>query len=288
MFICYKCGHELQKNNDNFTCLNCDAAYPIIDDVPYFYSEVNTSINYNYEEYSIEIEKIRKAENKHFWFQSRRELILKNFNKFVKKEGESIEIGSGTGSIARMLKDNGFNMSIGEIHFDGINYAKMNNDQEMNIYQFDITRNPFKNHFDTVGIFDVLEHIENDNFAIDNIKSMLKPNGILMLTVPAHMMLWCEDDNISNHFRRYNLNALKEMLTEKGFDILFATNFFISILPLLYLRTKFKASSSITINPILNIILLSICRIENYLLQFITSRIGGSIIIVARKKNDPF
>jgi len=107
-----------------------------------------------------------------------------------------------------------------------------------------------------------------------------------VLTVPAHMWLWCDEDEVSNHFKRYELNSLKKLLKDEGFAIKYATNFFISIVPLLYLRTKSKSSDEITINPIVNFILSAISNIENKILKFVSSKIGGSIIIVAEKNND--
>ena len=145
-------------------------------------------------------------------------------------------------------------------------------------------KNPFKEHFNVVGLFDVLEHIENDKLAIENIKNMLMIDGKIVITVPAHMWLWCKDDDISNHFKRYELKDLIRLLVDEGFDIIYATNFFIFIVPLLYIRTKTKPSEEIKINPIINYILLIISNIENKILKFISSKMGGSIIIVARKK----
>jgi len=107
-----------------------------------------------------------------------------------------------------------------------------------------------------------------------------------VLTVPAHMWLWCEEDEVSNHFKRYEIDSLKELLKDEGFIINYATNFFISIVPLLYLRTKSKSSNEIKINPIINFILSAVSNIENKILKFILSKIGGSIIIVAEKNND--
>jgi 2-polyprenyl-3-methyl-5-hydroxy-6-metoxy-1,4-benzoquinol methylase len=285
MIVCSKCQEGLLKNNDNYSCKSCNIKYSIINNVPYFYKDINTQ-DYNLDEYTVEIDKIANAEQNHFWFKSRRELISQVFNKFISKKNKIIEIGAGTGNIARMLSNEGYDLSIGEIHPNGIEYALKKNNSNLSIYQFDIMHNPFKNHFDVVGLFDVLEHIEDDKLAINNISKMLKRGGKIILTVPAHMWLWCEEDDISNHFKRYELDNLKELLKDEGFIINYATNFFISIIPLLYLRTKNKSSDEITINPIINFILSIISNIENKILKFISSKIGGSIIIVAEKNYD--
>jgi len=287
MIICPQCQEEISRNDNEYICKLCNIKYPIIDNVPYFKNYVDAK-EYDLAEYTVEIDKIANAEKEHFWFKSRRNLILQIFNKFISKKDKVIEIGAGTGSISRMLSDDGYDISIGEIHPNGIQYALKNNNQKLSIYQFDIMQNPFMEHFDVVGLFDVLEHIEDDKLAIYNISKMLKRGGKIVLTVPAHMWLWCEEDEISNHFKRYELNSLKQLLKEEGFSIKYASNFFISIVPLLYLRTKSKSSADIKINPIINFILSMVSNVENKILNSIVSKVGGSIIIVAEKNNDQF
>ena len=290
MLVCPKCNN-IFKGASEYNCTDCNIKYSIVDNVPYFYPDINNEypdINnegYNFDEYKIEIDKIANAEKNHFWSKSRRSLIRQVFNKFISKDEKIIEIGAGTGSIAQMLSSNDYDLSIGEIHPNGIEYALENNINNLEIYQFNIMNNPFKNHFDTVGLFDVLEHIEDDRLAIQNIHNMLTTNGKVVLTVPAHMWLWCEEDEVSNHFKRYELDDLKQLLVDNGFSITYATNFFISIIPLLYLRTQSKSSDEIKINPVINFILLLISNIENKALKFLSSKVGGSIIIVAEKEN---
>ena len=81
-----------------------------------------------------------------------------------------------------------------------------------------------------------------------------------------------------------------------GFDVLEAKNFFLSILPLLYMRTILKRDvggenhdaeyGSIEIHPIINHILDVVTRIENALFTNLHPSVGGSIILIGRKKND--
>ena len=286
MIVCHKCSNNIYKEEDDggYVCKFCDEKYPIINSVTYF-DQSTSDKEYNFNEYQIEIDKIYNAERDHFWFKSRRNLILQVFNKFISKKDKIIEIGAGTGSIAMMLSNNDYDLSIGELHPSGIEYFLRDNNRKLPIYQFNIMNNPFKEHFDVVGLFDVLEHIKDDKLAIRHIYNMLKPNGKVVLTVPAHMWLWCEEDEVSNHFKRYELDNLKKMLISEGFTISYATHFFLSIIPLLYIRTKSKASNNIKINPIINLALSIASNIENKLLNFISFRMGGSIIMVGEKNN---
>jgi len=64
----------------------------------------------------------------------------------------------------------------------------------------------FKTHLiPAVGLFDILEHIEDDIGFLTTIKTLLVPNGKLYITVPAYNFLRSVEDNYAGHYRRYTL-----------------------------------------------------------------------------------
>ena len=129
--------------------------------------------NENHSDYNAKgLDNLYAQEEKHFWFIARKEFILQNFKRYINKNEKIIEIGAGTGNISRFLKQNGYdNISVGEMHINGLKYAKSYSIKKC--YQFDLLNTPFKNEFDTVCMFDVLEHIEDDNQALQNIYKSL-------------------------------------------------------------------------------------------------------------------
>ncbi len=239
------------------------------------------------------LDKLYKAEEKHFWFIARKEFILKQMKHIIDMSAKIIEIGAGTGNVSRHLIQNGYkNLCVGEMHLNGLKYA-----QEYGInkcYQFNLLQTPFKNEFDAVCLFDVLEHIKDDSLALQNIHKTLRNDGYLVLTVPSHMWLWSRADSIAGHKTRYSKQILIKKLQDNGFEILVARYFFISIIPLLYLRTLLnmdnksnikheELTKTISINPLLNKILLFISRIENKITNFLPNLFGGSLFIIVRK-----
>ncbi len=255
----------------------------------------NENINEDHQDYNAKgLDNIFAQEEKHFWFIARKEFIYIQMLKFISKVSKIIEIGAGTGNVSRYLKYNGYkNICAGEMHLNGLEYA-INYGIE-NCYQFDLLRAPFENEFDTVCLFDVLEHIEDDTVALENIWRMLTIEGSLILTVPAHKWLWNRDDAIAKHKRRYTKNELIKKLENNGFDILVSRYFFIIIVPLLFLRRIFNRDDGrdmtmaeydkeIVMDPISNAVLLLLSRIENRLNAFLPNFFGGSLFIIARKK----
>lgn len=84
---------------------------------------------------------------------------------------------------------------------------------------------------EAVGVFDVVEHIENDLSFLREIHSCLAHDGKLYITVPAYNFLWSKEDIDAGHFRRYTLNSLCNVVEEAGFSVLYKTYLF-SFLPL--------------------------------------------------------
>jgi SAM-dependent methyltransferase len=73
--------------------------------------------------------------------------------------------------------------------------------------------------FDSVVLFNVLEHIEDDRRALRGVAECLRPGGSLLLLSPAHPFLFGGIDRAVHHERRYRLPALGRLLGESGFDI---------------------------------------------------------------------
>lgn len=238
------------------------------------------------------LERLNQAEKSYFWFIARREYIIRLFKQYVNKSKQCLEIGAGTGFIAKGIAESGYNISVSDIHLSGLKYSK--HQMIQNYYQFDIFDSPVKDEFDVICLFDVLEHLSDDIQAVTQISTMLKSKGMLILTVPAHQWLWNRDDQIADHKRRYNKKTLERTITASGLKIVHIKYFFIIIVPLLLIRRFVnkgrnddisirERKSDIKINSLLNTILLMISRLEIKLSPWLPNITGGSLIVVALK-----
>jgi SAM-dependent methyltransferase len=76
--------------------------------------------------------------------------------------------------------------------------------------------------FDLVLALDVLEHLDNDAASLGKMVSLIKPGGLLLVTVPALPSLWGGQDVVSKHRRRYtkgSLGRLFDGLSLPGYQI---------------------------------------------------------------------
>jgi SAM-dependent methyltransferase len=136
-----------------------------------------------------------------------------------------IEVGAGTGNITQFLCVAGREVLATDVvpsyrrELETIFVGKPN----VRVGQFDLNRPAPADYvtegFDTVVCLNVLEHIEDDLFALEQMNSVLVPGGKLALLVPSHQFLYGEFDRAVGHFRRYSKRELKEKLQRTGFHL---------------------------------------------------------------------
>lgn len=70
--------------------------------------------------------------------------------------------------------------------------------------------------FDLVAAFDVIEHVEDDRRVFGELARVLKRGGVLLCSVPLHAAHWTSFDACVGHARRYEPEALRELLAANG------------------------------------------------------------------------
>lgn len=235
---------------------------------------------------------LAEAEDRHFWFKTRRSLICKSVCKYVPQPSRILEVGAGTGYVAKGLQDSGYQVSVGEYYLSGLEFARKKG--ILDCHHMDIFNPPFSSQFDAVGLFDVIEHLSEDINALTKCRHMLKDGGYLFITVPAHAWLWSREDRVAGHKRRYNKATLQSTVASAGFIVIDTRYFFITILPLLVMRkwlhpdrgtpvTDVERKQPIRINSAINQVLEFFTNLENKANFWLPNMAGGSLLLVAQK-----
>jgi SAM-dependent methyltransferase len=136
-----------------------------------------------------------------------------------------LEAGSGTGNITQFLCAEGRDVTATDVMQNYRSELKRRFDGYSNVHveTFDLTAKApdafVANPFDSVVCLNVLEHIEDDLFALAQMRDSLVAGGRLALLVPAHRILYGVFDRAVGHFRRYEKRELAEKLEKVGFVV---------------------------------------------------------------------
>jgi len=186
----------------------------------------------------------REVEGDHFWFRARRRIIAAALKSTVGRLPEGflgLEIGCGTGNVLAFMQEacpagRFFGL---DLHFEGLCWARLAVGQR--VVQADVAASPFGHQFSVIGLFDVLEHIPDDQEALAHLGGFLVEGGLLILTVPARRVLWSGIDEVAHHVRRYDGTELDQKMARAGYAIEFRTEFMAPLLPLLWVLRRLPA-----------------------------------------------
>jgi SAM-dependent methyltransferase len=293
---CPQCKNTIHKTKNQYLCKYCDRIYPILEGIPCFVDQNRTFDGFDASSFTF----LFKMEQRHFWHVGRKRIILdvlrRNINNL--SECRMLEIGCGNGNILTYLEANGIDIEGGDIFIEGLRFCRQRSNSA-NLYLLDILSLPFHNNFEIIGIFDVLEHIENDMKALSEINLALKPGGNLILTVPAYQLLWSPFDEGVGHKRRYGLKDIRAKLENSGFvvkKISFYVFFLFPIIAAIRLITKAlpvnnkkrKIETVLEANtiPVINGIFSALLKLEMMLMRYTNLPFGSSLLVLAEKKKN--
>ncbi|HME10745.1 MAG TPA: methyltransferase domain-containing protein [Bryobacteraceae bacterium] len=175
-----------------------------------------------------------QIEDNSFWFQHRNRVITSLVGTFP-PAGPLFDIGGGNGFVALALQKAGWQTVVVEPGLTGAMNARHRGLE--NVVCATLEDTDFRKHsLAAVGIFDVLEHIENAEQFLRTTRELLVERGRIYITVPAYQLLWSPEDQLAGHFCRYSLGSLTSQMRSAGFEVEFASYIF-ALLPLpIFLR----------------------------------------------------
>ena len=237
---------------------------------------------------------LARQEDKHFWFRARNRLILSALRARFANCASMLEIGCGTGYVLSGMQRlfPKAELAGSELFVEGLAFARQRLGTEVQLLQMDARSLPYKEEFDVVGAFDVLEHIEDDRQVLAEMYRATKPGGGILLTVPQHPWLWSRLDEISHHVRRYTRKELQEKVESAGFSLEYCCSFVSLLLPLMILSRKLRRPRpreeeerrEFGLWPPLSWALERTLDFELGLLRLgIKLPVGGSVLLAARK-----
>ena len=232
--------------------------------------------------------RMAEQEQTHWWFAGRREIIAALIQREagLPPDARILEAGCGTGGnlamLGRLGKLEGFEFDpearrLAETHGFSVSFGALP----------DRVAEP-DNAYDLVGLFDVLEHIEDDVGSLRSLGRKLNPTGTLLVTVPAMPWLWSSHDETHHHFRRYTRASLNRAIRAAGLEPVKVGYFNTLLFPLAVAQrgldklTGATTPTDLMPSPWLNRALGSIFRAERHWTGRVPMPFGLSLFAVVK------
>ena len=233
-----------------------------------------------------------RVEETHWWFVGRRRLFAREIARLrLPSDANVIDIGTGTGSGLRMLRDCGFTHVRGvDANDDAIKFAAekgLGVVERGSIHSVPVADGT--QHL--VLATDVIEHVDDDARALREVTRILAPDGFLLLTVPTFQSLWGLQDERAHHKRRYRLAPLLDLLEANGITPLRSYYFnYLLFGPIWLARQAIKvmnvklASENEVNSPAINSLLTAVFRLDCATAPIIHPPFGVSAFVLGKRK----
>ena len=242
-------------------------------------------------------------EDRHAWFAGRTRAIQTYLDaelgpRPAETERLVLDLGAGAGNMAHHLAHYGRVIGID----NNPRPLAVAAQRALDVAQSLGDQLPFADDsFDVVALLDTVEHIPDELGVFNECRRVLKPGGLLIVTVPAFMWLWSYNDEINAHQRRYTAAELQQKLQISGLRIrrISYNNFFLfPLIAALRLLRPYKpdlASPHLTgdatiyqveMEPIpepVNTVLHGVGWVEAVLLRRFRLPFGTSVLCIAEK-----
>jgi SAM-dependent methyltransferase len=233
---------------------------------------------------------LARMERWHFWFVGRRALVDGLLERHgVRPELRVLDLGCGTGLMLRRLERRGCRVVGVDMRPEGLRQLRHTSPGSPTV-QADATRLPFAgDSFDALLLLDIVEHVD-DRALLAEVRRVLRPGGVAVLTVPAFPWLWSFRDEAAGHLRRYTRRGLVRSVAAAGLAVREVRYYQFLLFPLVvatrWLGRRGAAMRDAEERPggALNALLSRVNRLEAALGRFVPWPWGSSLAAVCVKE----
>ena len=221
----------------------------------------------------------------YWWYRARTDLLREVLETYVDRDGRILDVGSADGPSVGWLRG-------------GDRHASLDVDPR------GLGRNgvcgsalalPFEDaSFDIVAAFDVIEHCDPEQAALEEVARVLAPGGRLLMSVPAYQWAWTDFDDQNGHHRRYTRPRAVAAVERSGLNVDRATYAFSSVFPFFVAErlarrlrhSSREAADVVSLPPVpkpVEAVLIGLSRVDRALLARTDLPFGSSVVVAAHK-----
>ena len=182
------------------------------------------------------------VETQHWFYVGKRQIVRHWIQRAHPLSPNDLlaDCGAGTGTFAAEMMPHCRVVAIDD-HDESMALARRKLGSER-VQKGSCTSLPLPDHsVDVLTALDVIEHVEQDGGALAEFARVVRPGGIVVITVPALMMLWSDWDVALHHFRRYTRPTLLNLVSPDLFEIVHCNYVNVAAFPLVLLVRKWRA-----------------------------------------------
>ena len=189
-----------------------------------------------------EYARLERIDQRHWFYRGKRAIVRYWLKQYIQIGVDDIFVDAGVGTGIWMESMAAQCRVIGlDDHRESLLLARPRSQQAAGLIQCRMDRLPLRNGCARIiTALDVLEHVANDGVGLRELLRILHPQGILVLTVPAHPWLWSDWDLVLHHHRRYACNNLRDLIYDAGGKLIMLRSFNTLGLPALALTRAFR------------------------------------------------
>jgi len=151
-------------------------------------------------------------EEEHWWFRARRRLFLHLLDGLIPHHTRwrVLDVGCGAGNLLQRLDRYG--LAVG-LEPSAVLAPLARERTGLPVLRGSGLQLPLADaSIDLACLFDTLEHIPKEAQALDEVRRVLRPGGLVFVSVPAYEFLWTNNDRVAHHCRRYTRSHLRRSL----------------------------------------------------------------------------
>jgi SAM-dependent methyltransferase len=242
-------------------------------------------------------ERIHQLQKKGFWFGAGRNKMTLSLLTRHDQEISShsiLDIGSSEGAFLDYLSTHHMKFTGIDIDESALKFCRERGYGD-HVQYGNIKDIPFPpDSFDIATALDIVEHVDDDLKAMNEISRILVKGGIALVIVPAYQWLWSRNDEAYHHQRRYSKKAFMLLTANCGLKTEQWSYFNFFLFPVFVLASLYsrlfpgRVKTSTVLKPLpkpLNFLLKQIIYFESWMISRLGVRFpfGSSMIFVLRK-----
>jgi dolichyl-phosphate beta-glucosyltransferase len=235
---------------------------------------------------------LSESDTRHWWFRSKGRFVAAAIRRHVpedRRDGYLVDVGAGAGGVTvllgwpprRLVAVDGSESLAASAHKRHSVLATVGVGERLPLREGSVS---------IVTLLDVIEHLQHQDQTLREAWRVLRPDGHLVVTVPAHSWLWSGADELLGHVRRYTRPLLVSHLAAAGFRPLHTSHVFSWLVVPLLLQRRMATSDEGQLgldrrSPLLDKLALVLTWLELAVVRHLSVPVGSSIICVAVKES---